>query len=751
MLQKKYGSWRIGKRWRINRKNSKNDAPEAIDGNNEPSTCRTSFLSDKSSGGHTDYTASLSGSVHSEHNSSYNQLMSSSSTITTTATMDEVQQWEQQMKQKQKKKKKNPSFGTAEGDRDEKIDKKKKKKKKEKDRTDAGAEPMPQITEEHDILFDLTNNDDLESDTEEYVDLNDLDETECDIEDETETECDDDIDSGNVGNDHQCVEGGKYQVAPANPLPQRRELSREICTIVLGTGGKPNDKNRRRALSSLLKVSGWVERRDQSFLRNFLIYGGIAKILDFLEDLVAETEEGLESRSESNGGDGEDDKRRRQQRHGEEELMQHRIAIESIRCVARVLSGLCRTEKKEKRASATQERINMSRIGQPSSPTSFEENLTEATATVIVNHGGIETLLRASSVCCRSYKNNQAHRKEETPAPATFDAEAISLVEATEEVWTAIANTCTSSNDETATKIVDGISLSVWGAGLAAMETFCAGIGFGGFDTDVDSGHTSAAVAAASAPPVVAVLLLNTSVFRAFETILVRRRGDPLVTRNLFAEQGVLSRLVKLVPGPKKTPPAMDIMLNINGSARSNASLQNSLRNSTNSGSSMHSTISHIHGKAESNYEEEAFLMEEALCFFYECHTQELLFRKNTRRKTRRSNASDEKWFPCEGMIPLCVAGLQKFGMDSTTIRRKAFRILNGAVDSCIDDKINNAGGKKDDRQQIILAELIEGAIEALATCLISDRINETEKDKFRMLMRKIVGMESDGSSKESS
>merc|ERR1712194_817267 len=108
MLQKKYGSWRIGKRWRTNRKNSKNDEPEAIDGNNEPSTCRTSFLSDTSSGGHTEClsygeTASLSGSVLSEHNSNSNYLMSSSSSITTTATVDEQQQWEQQMKQQKRK------------------------------------------------------------------------------------------------------------------------------------------------------------------------------------------------------------------------------------------------------------------------------------------------------------------------------------------------------------------------------------------------------------------------------------------------------------------------------------------------------------------------------------------------------------------------------------------------------------------------------------------------------------------------
>merc|ERR1712003_378989 len=151
-------------------------------------------------------------------------------------------------------------------------------------------------------------------------------------------------------------------------------------------------------------------------------------------------------------------------------------------------------------------------------------------------------------------------------------------------------------------------------------------------------------------------------------------------------------------------------------------------------------------GEGESTHEEEAFLLEEALSFFYECHTQELLFRKQTRsRAMKRSKASNDRWSPCEGMIPLCVAGLQKFGLENATIRRKAMRILDAALDSCSAINSSKISNEEDNRQQIVIAELIEGAIEALAACLVSDRINEIEKDKFRVIIRKIVGMESDG------
>lgn len=737
MVLGRYSSWPIGKRWRKNRKNKDKNSDANLsksdnsNGNNDdPSATRISWAS---SAGNTADTVSLSGSVSSEYNNSHAHLMSSNSSISTSITLEEQLQWEQQMK---KQKEQFSAFV-------DRVDESDKKGKKSKERTEPEAAPMPRITEEYDLSFN--HNDDY--DIEEYEDVYDEDDSESEYDYEDE---DDDIDISNVGNDHQCEGERHYQVAPANPLPQSRELSRELCRIVFGMGVNPVGKRRRRALSSLLKVSGWVDTNDQAFLKDFLTYGGLAKILDFLEDLVVETQDGLESHSESSESE---DGKRYQQQHGGPELLQLRITIESIRSVARMLSGLCRKDKEETRISAIQQRINTSRHGHPSSPGTYQENLTEATATVVVNHGGIESLLRASDVCCQFYKNNRAYRNEVISASATFDGEALSLIEATEEVWTAIANTCTSADDETATKIVDNVSVSIWDAGLAAMETFGAGIGFGGFDGDKDSGNSHSAVAAAAAPPGVAVLLLNTSVFRAFETILVRRRGDPLVTRNLFAEKKVLSRLVKLVPGAKRISPTMNIELNINGSSRTTASLHSSLHSNINGSahsdtlhSSIHSCSIHNCELGESAYEEEAFLMEEALCFFYECHTQELLFeKKNTRRKVKRSNFSDERWFPREGMIPMCVAGLEKFGSESSTIRRKALRILDAAIESCS----NNDSNKEDDRRQIILAELIEGAIKALAACLISDRINETEKDKFRAVIRKIANLESDGDKRD--
>merc|ERR1719401_1933194 len=112
----------------------------------------------------------------------------------------------------------------------------------------------------------------------------------------------------------------------------------------------------------------------------------------------------------------------------------------------------------------------------------------------------------------------------------------------------------------------------------------------------------------------------------------------------------------------------MNMVLDINASSKSSVSLHSSLHSNINGSAhsdTLHSSINscsiYNSGEAESTHEEEAFLLEEALSFFYECHTQELLFRKKPRRKVKRSNATDERWHPCEGMIPLCIAGLQKF------------------------------------------------------------------------------------------
>jgi len=95
----------------------------------------------------------------------------------------------------------------------------------------------------------------------------------------------------------------------------------------------------------------------------------------------------------------------------------------------------------------------------------------------------------------------------------------------------------------------------------------------------------------------------------------------------------------------------------------------------------------------------------------------------------------------------LCIAGLQKFGVDNTTIRRKAFRILDDSLDNFSSSNINS--NNEDSQRQIRLAEMIEGVIEALALCLVSDRINDTEKDQFRALILKIADMESDGNKKD--
>jgi hypothetical protein len=138
-------------------------------------------------------------------------------------------------------------------------------------------------------------------------------------------------------------------------------------------------------------------------------------------------------------------------------------------------------------------------------------------------------------------------------------------------------------------------------------------------------------------------------------------------------------------------------------------------------------------------------MLEAALSFFYECHAQELIFRITTgtakpktktkaiRRKTsQNSNNYKESWrFLSEGLVPLSVTGLQKFAMDNSTIWRTAVRILGAAV--------GTGSTNKNQQQQVLLAELTAGAIEALAPFPTLERVCDTVKDEIRGLIRTIV------------
>jgi hypothetical protein len=90
--------------------------------------------------------------------------------------------------------------------------------------------------------------------------------------------------------------------------------------------------------------------------------------------------------------------------------------------------------------------------------------------------------------------------------------------------------------------IIDDLSATVWDSGLEAMETFGGGYDF----KSASPGTTTTASVCAS------FALLRASVFRTFEGILVRRRGDFLAIRNLFQERGILWRSLELVSGANR-------------------------------------------------------------------------------------------------------------------------------------------------------------------------------------------------------
>jgi len=492
-----------------------------------------------------------------------------------------------------------------------------------------------------------------------------------------------------------------YSRSNRNNLPSSREISKELCKIVYGCPHNPYSPFRRSALMALSKVLGWVENRDPVFLQNFITYGGVVKILDFLQDILDEEKNHKGYGKKSPNDETEDEFR-------------YRITVESIHIAASVISGVCSTDG------------DTNNIGNDSTATTCRQ-LATVTSKVVVNHGGIETLLMASDLCncCEDQKHS------------AFDSEA-SLV-ASEGIWTAIANACSAADDETATRIVDDLSISVWDVGLEAMERFGSNSGIASPDT----ARTA--------------ILLRASVFRSFERILFRRRGDMLVTKNIFVEKRILSRSLEIVSSAYPRD---------ENSAQGNHYIHSGIRNNINC--SIHSSIhsgslnSSIHSSIHSSIDsqsikieptgtpEEEALLEEALSFFYECHHQNVLF-KTADVPTRRSGSgksirpSDTKWTLCKGLIPVCVMALLKFGADNSMIRRIALRMLDASLDNCggssSKSKNNNDGCKKknDHHRQNCLDDLIEGAIEALSMCLTSDRVDETELVEIRGLMRKVV------------
>jgi len=101
-------------------------------------------------------------------------------------------------------------------------------------------------------------------------------------------------------------------------------------------------------------------------------------------------------------------------------------------------------------------------------------------------------------------------------------------------------------------------------------------------------------------------------------------------------------------------------------------------------------------------------LLEEAFSFLYGCHEKKLL----------------DAGTDYEGLLPLCVIGLQEFAHENDSIREWATKLLDGAC--------SNVANK----ESIMMAE---GAIEALAPLLTAKDVGADEKEELRELMRKIL------------
>ena len=628
--------------------------------------------------------------------------------------------------------------------------------------------PLPKITEEMLVRRD-NNGESNDSDTEYYEIIDD-----------------DDSENDDGDSPSEC----------ASLLPTARELSKELSNVVFGCRSNPEKHFRRKAILSLSIISGWVEMKDPTFLKHFLTYGGAAKIIDFLQEILSGMEEAEYSVGEEHNGE-----------------LRYRINAECIRMAARIISGVtCRERNRNTFYNAnTAARIR---------------HLAGVTATLVVNHDGLETLLLASGLCCGCAGTSVAE------GSSSMDSEA--LLGVSEELWSAIANTCSGTSDEVATLIIHDLSISLWDAGLEVMETF-----------DIDSGI--------SAPKTTTVSLLRASVFRTFRRILSRSRDNLRNTRRVFAEESILSRSLEILAS---------VHVNVEEEAISelDSSFCKSSNMSVNTGISSisfnESLLINNTGERHGTIEEESLLVE-ALSFFYDCQTQDLLFpvqedeypsdescyseensqdllpcyseensqnllpcyseensqnllvdldevslgseeetetgRNGTIEETmgeevvgyeniieeslssrpppieqlkllpiryywkqqsidvvppRRIQCNDVESVSAElsisrvlewqllreNLIPLCVAGLQKFAVNNSTIRRSALRILSAAL------QYSSQNGS-DDEQVLLTAEQTDGAIEALGPCLTSDRVDKTEKDEIRGVIRKVVGV----------
>ena len=487
----------------------------------------------------------------------------------------------------------------------------------------------------------------------------------------------------------------EVEIADPLLLPSPTELSNELCRIVLGS-----QKNcRRSALLSLLRLSGWVETKDPTFLKHFLTYGGAVKVLDFLQKVLSEEKE---HRLEESTGKSK----------SKSKAFGYRIAVECIRLAGTIISGVCCIHEAQNESntsgntscnasSNTNCNASINNVNQQLKHVAVSPRfLASVTATIVADHGGIKTMLQASDLCCRCHIKNDS----------TYESEA--SLESSEKVWSAIANTCSGVSDDTTAKMIENHFVLLWDAGFEAMEAFF-----------LDPPSSS------SCPKTTAsTFLMRASVFRVFTRILVRFRDDFVKESEAF-EEDILSRLLDILSGKNRKGMDDDASLNTFATGISSISMSFYSRE-TNCGTK----------------EEEAFI-EGALLFFFECQTQKLLFRNKKAATTTSSTSlptsssessqschnnttSDEKWCRfCEALLPLCVTGLKKYAVDNKTIRKSSIQILDASLCS-----IN-----KNDQQQNLLTGLTEGALEAMAPCLSSETLDATEKDEIKEVVRKIA------------
>jgi hypothetical protein len=154
-------------------------------------------------------------------------------------------------------------------------------------------------------------------------------------------------------------------------LPSHKELSKELCKIVA-----TEHYSGEESLLALERLSKWAHTQDSTLLKHFLTYGGVVKVVDFLNEQI----------------ENANDRAKASYRPG--------YLMEAIHKAADVICNVCFVGKH-----------------------GINEDIAVVNATVVVKYGGIETLLRASDAFNRS---------EMRSAPRALKA--------AEGVWNAIMN-----------------------------------------------------------------------------------------------------------------------------------------------------------------------------------------------------------------------------------------------------------------------------------------------------------------------